>query len=191
LNPKGGNRSVKKTEEKLCQALTDLLKEKPAKNITVREIAERININRGTFYLHYKDIYDMIEKLENEMFEGFNTILNAHIPQSPWEYFSSILSDMYSFLADNADLCIALLGPNGDLVFLNKIKGFVRERLLYLFEQHSKSKNTDDFDYIYTFLIAGCTDLFHTWLIKGMKETPDEMAAFTKKMINNGVKELE
>lgn len=65
------DRRVRKTKKLLENALAELLSEKPLKSITVREIAERADINRGTFYLHYKDVYDMAEKIQNEIFGKF------------------------------------------------------------------------------------------------------------------------
>lgn len=77
MEEKKVDRRVRKTKRQLRLALTKLLQEKPIKDITVREIADMVDINRGTFYLHYKDVYDMLEQVEAEMFEEFNQILNA------------------------------------------------------------------------------------------------------------------
>ena len=55
---------VRRTKRLLRQGLTELLKEKSIKKITVRELSDRVDINRGTFYLHYKDIYDLVEQIE-------------------------------------------------------------------------------------------------------------------------------
>ena len=46
-----------------------LMSEKPSKSISVRELAERADINRGTFYIHYKDVSDLLQRLEDEMAE--------------------------------------------------------------------------------------------------------------------------
>lgn len=40
---------------------------KPSKSTSVRELAERADINRGTFYIHYQDINDLLQRLEDEM----------------------------------------------------------------------------------------------------------------------------
>ena len=61
MDGKKVDRRVRKTKRQLRQALTVLLQEKPIKDITVREIADMVDINRGTFYLHYKDVFDMLE----------------------------------------------------------------------------------------------------------------------------------
>ena len=56
------DRRKERTEKEILNGLIALMQEKSMKNISVRELAERIDINRSTFYLHYTDIYDLIGK---------------------------------------------------------------------------------------------------------------------------------
>ena len=51
MEQSGTDRRVRKTKSQLRLALMELLVEKSAKNISVRELAERADINRGTFYI--------------------------------------------------------------------------------------------------------------------------------------------
>ena len=51
------------TEKWIKKAFIDLLMVKPIYCIKVKEVCENAGINRGTFYLHYKDIYDLLDKL--------------------------------------------------------------------------------------------------------------------------------
>ena len=69
MAPKTEDSRVRRTKRLLRQGLTELLQEKSIKKITVRELSERVDINRGTFYLHYKDIYDLVSFLEPELFD--------------------------------------------------------------------------------------------------------------------------
>ncbi|MEG2643479.1 MAG: TetR/AcrR family transcriptional regulator, partial [Eubacterium sp.] len=73
------DRRVRKTKRQLRQALTELLKEKPIQEIKVREIADLIDINRGTFYQHYRDICEMLLQIEDELFSQFNQILAVSV----------------------------------------------------------------------------------------------------------------
>jgi len=188
MNDKGMSRSVRRTKDKIRKGLTELLKKKPVKNITVREIADLVDINRGTFYLYYKDIYVLIEQTENEMFEEFYEIVK--LKEYNGEPPSPVMTDVFSFLAENADLCIALIGPNGDLDFVNKLKDLVRDRCLYYWTRIYNAKSTKYFEHFYAFFIYGCIGMFEEWLKTGMKETPDEMAHILDQMIMKGVKAL-
>ena len=50
----------------LRQGLARLMQKKSIKEITVKELVDEVDINRSTFYLHYTDIYQMLEKIEEE-----------------------------------------------------------------------------------------------------------------------------
>ena len=69
------DRRKERTEKEILNGLIALMQEKSMKNISVRELAERIDINRSTFYLHYTDIYDLIEKTENRLVEQILSVL--------------------------------------------------------------------------------------------------------------------
>jgi AcrR family transcriptional regulator len=58
------DRRVRRTKKLLTQALTELMQQKQVKEITVKELTDLADMNRGTFYLYYKDIYDMLESIE-------------------------------------------------------------------------------------------------------------------------------
>ena len=51
------------TKRALEASLKHLLLQKPLNKITINDIAEDCGINRMTFYYHFKDIYDLVERL--------------------------------------------------------------------------------------------------------------------------------
>lgn len=58
---------VKKTRRAIRSAFYSLLMEKPFEKITVKDITERAEINKTTFYAHYDTIYDLVDQLEEEI----------------------------------------------------------------------------------------------------------------------------
>lgn len=133
----------------------------------------------------------MVEQLENEMLEEYKDIVLSHAPKTTGEIPKPILFDLYSFVSDNSDMCLALIGPNGDLAFVNKLKELVRDRLLYYWKLLTKDQYGDYFEYFYSFLISGCFGLFEAWLKNGTRETPKEMSDLTEKMFITISKELD
>ena len=57
---------IKKTKRAIRSAFAELIKEKPMEKITVKEIAERAEINKTTFYAHYETVYDLVDQLAQE-----------------------------------------------------------------------------------------------------------------------------
>ena len=82
---------IRITRQMIRTALLNLLREKPLQHITVRELCEKASINRGTFYAHYDDIYDLMEQIEQSMFDEFKAILRPLLEdQDPYDLVETI-----------------------------------------------------------------------------------------------------
>ncbi len=75
------DRRVRKTRRQLRECLITLLKEKKVQDITVRELTDMADLNRGTFYLHYKDVFDLLEK-QKQSSRKIST--NWSVNMTPW-----------------------------------------------------------------------------------------------------------
>ncbi len=184
------DRRVRKTKKAMTEALAKLLLTKPLNNIGVREISDMADINRGTFYLHYRDVYDMVDKLQNEIFEKFNDIVDNHEPKKNTEELFPMLVELFNLLSENSELAKVLIGKNGDAAFVDKLKQVIREKCFVNVQKTFGIKNDDEFNYFYHYIVSGCIGIFSAWLNSGMKETPLEMAELTEKLILTGISTL-
>ena len=69
------NRKTRYTRRVIKESYYELLAEKPFDKITVKEICERADINKGSFYNHFENIYTLQAELENEAIENLKQIL--------------------------------------------------------------------------------------------------------------------
>ena len=69
------DRRIRKTKSAIKSSFIELLNEKELEKITIQDIANRADINRGTFYLHYEDKYLLLSDMDDE-FISQKTILN-------------------------------------------------------------------------------------------------------------------
>lgn len=60
------DRRIAKSKEAIKNAVIELMSEKNFDDITIQDIADRANVNRGTIYLHYRDKYDLLDKMIEE-----------------------------------------------------------------------------------------------------------------------------
>lgn len=185
------DRRVHKTRRQLRECLITLLKEKKVQDITVRELTDMADLNRGTFYLHYKDVFDLLEKTEAELQEDFNQLVCKHDAVDLKQRPSVIFNEIYSLVYDNADLIEILLGENGDLNFVNRLKQLIREKCLKDWMEVFRSGNAAAFDAFFSFIVSGCIGLVQYWLQTGLKETPEQMAKLTEHIITKGIGVLE
>jgi AcrR family transcriptional regulator len=75
------DRRKRKTRKAIFHACVELVQEKDFQSITINEIVECADLNRGTFYLHFADKYDMMNSFEDEMIEKIEHIIVKNIPE--------------------------------------------------------------------------------------------------------------
>lgn len=185
------DRRVRKTKEVLKKSLISLMKEKSINSITVKELCEKADINRGTFYLHYKDVFYMLDEIEKELFKEFQDMILSHeISQDNMET-KPILKDIFTFVAQNSDFCMVVLCERGDMVFVKKIVSLIYEKGYNDWINIFKKENKDVFDKYYSFILYGVIGLIDDWLKSGLKESPEYMAILTESMILNGIKSVK
>jgi AcrR family transcriptional regulator len=177
------DRRVRKTKEQLRKAFTDLLMEKDINSISVKELTELADLNRGTFYLHYKDIFDLYKQIQDEMYDEFQLIFKKHLKNSRRAGLPLIVSEAFEFLLKNRELCIAILNSQdstllSDIIELGKPK--TEE------EWHSLLGNVPPelYEHYYAFITSGTVGLIRSWLMSGMTESPKEMAQLAGRMID-------
>lgn len=184
MEVKKEDRRVRKTKRLLRQGLSQLMMQKKIKDISVRELAELVDINRGTFYIHYRDIYDMVAQIENEMYEDFKHIVESHtVPTDAGSL--RFLIDFFTYISENREMVVALLSSNGDIAFLSRIQTMLHVRAMEILGSRYPHQNARDFEFFYDFVAAGTVQLLNTWLTKETQKTPQEMAELTIRLIKS------
>lgn len=185
VQDKKTDRRVRRTRILLQQSLIRLMAEKEIKDITVKELSESADITRGTFYLHYSDIYDILRNMEYELFVEFNDILNRSFgADGKTPAPEATLTDIFSFLERHRDTVKVMMGPHGDIAFINRLKDLVKERIYH----NLARKQTDcEYDYAEAFAVSGCIGVVETWLHHPAPLPPEKMAKICCNMLVQGL----
>ena len=166
------DRRVRKTKAQLREGLARLMQKKSIKEISVKELVDEVDINRSTFYLHYTDIYQMLHKIEEEAMQNITEVMQNH--------------QFFSIMDKDRDLCLALLGPHGDMAFVEQIENLLAETFLKQLPDRFP-KNDPDIKYPYAFILNGCVGLIRTWLSSPQSESPEQVARLTYHLIENTI----
>mgnify|MGYP003217283094 CR=1 FL=1 len=175
------DRRVRRTKKLLTHGLIQLMKEKQVQDITVRELADLVDVNRGTFYLYYRDIFDMLDSIEQELFNQVNQLIAAHKGETVLTHTLPVLKELFHLVEENKELCQVLLGQNGDMKFLKKLSDVVQEAFRREWLMMKKDEVT--FDYSYAFGALGFVGLLRTWLERDCVEKADDMAVLSDRMM--------
>ncbi len=186
---------IVRTKELIRDALIDLIDEKSFDAITVRDITNKAGINRGTFYAHYQDKFDLVATYEDEIIEKIAKIAK----QSILAYISSDNTDdftmfpqavtLFECFYENGEFLRAILSHKGDLSFQTRLKDFVWDKLF--------SKDSEDAiyredkllvpgEYLAAYISSAHLGVIQQWLNTGKKESPEEMARILFKITVNG-----
>ena len=178
------DRRVIKTRRQLKKGLAVLMKEKSVNQITVKELVEEVDINRSTFYLHFKDIQDLLREIEENMEAQIKSAIEEHPIVSGNENAFYFKEDMFRVLDEEREISKALIGPNGDMGFIHRIERIIKENSRGTLEKMFPGKK-EDLKYFYAFCLSGCLGLVKVWLNEGEEKSPEEMAQMTFNMIAN------
>ena len=176
------------TKSRIKTAFTELLKEKGIEGLTVMDIARKAGINRGTFYAHYVDKYELIEKLEMEIIYDLKQILirsEEGDPNDPVELipYSLILESLVYVKHDFAFIS-AIAGKGGDPQFITMVKEILSELITIKIAQSPElefKKGNLPEDYAQEILLSSIVGIILLWIKKGAKETPEEIAQMITK----------
>ncbi len=185
------DRRVRKTRAALKSSLTTLLQKKNVKDISVKELTDLADVNRGTFYLHYKDVFDLLEQSENDLLNELHHVADEISAETVRSNPTLFFEKVYTLCSENADLVRILLGENGDIRFLNHIRNFLREKCLNDWHSLLHQVDLEKFDAYYSFLVGGCCSLLQYWFATDMKQTPQELSKITVEFLIHRISSQE
>lgn len=184
------DRRVRRTRAQLQKALLELLEEKDIRAITVQELARRADVNRGTFYAHYTDVYDLLDQMEDQLFLDFAAMLGTYTPQQLQGDLSALLTDVFRFIRDNQALTLVFLSPQTEDAFFHRLNALVYQKCLEEWQGLYPVAPPDTPNYCLDFVVSGAVGLARTWMRREFRESPEEMAALAGRLILTGVSSL-
>lgn len=170
---------IRQTETKnyLKKALTRLLSEKDFETITISDLTKTAGINRGTFYLHYRDKYDMINQMKEEMLtQLFNILQKEDLDEDP----KPVIKEVLDYLVGDFDF-VSVIAKTSYVNFSQIIKDFVFQLIIsHPNNPHWKkiiAKHYDiPEDYALEVYLASSESLITYWINQGADKSTADMA---------------
>ncbi|HBD86300.1 MAG TPA: TetR/AcrR family transcriptional regulator [Clostridiales bacterium] len=191
MEEKKVDRRVRRTQRQLRMALTTLMMEKDINKITVHEIAELADVNRGTFYSHYKDVGDLLNRLEEGVFTSLTEVSRKYRPEIPGGDAFHFILELLTLVDENADICKALMCNNGDMHFKHRLFLVLKDEYFrkFLIARYPAEENR--LEYFCTYLVSGILSVTRDWLCSSQNEPPIEIAYICADFIMKGVAALK
>ncbi|MBP1977003.1 TetR-like C-terminal domain-containing protein [Cohnella thailandensis] len=177
---------ILRTRQLIKDAFIDLLWEMDIEKISVNKIAERATINRVTFYLHYKDIPDMLEKMADEMMENIYRILRTSAPQSSEKQVLQeqekwpMLVALLEHIAENSKFYTVTLAFKRSPIFtdrlLKPLVGIIKDKVDNAGQDSFLAKAGIPRDIAVWFGSSAMIGMINAWLRNDMPYTPRYLA---------------
>jgi AcrR family transcriptional regulator len=183
------DRRVRRTQDRIRKALISLLLEKDINDITISELAGAADINRGTFYLHYRDIQDVFSQIEEELVGEFSQYITTYKNHSTLLRMPT-LGELIRYISKNEKICRALLHSR-DSTFIVRIIELSRPGSAQEFRRYYRRWDDEVFDYYFDFVSYGSIAVLRRWLESGMKESVEQISMALDKMITNCIENIK
>jgi AcrR family transcriptional regulator len=170
----------------LQDALINQLETKPIAKITVTDLCHIANINRSTFYAHYSDPADLLEKTERELIADITRFLESFTFADDAPAAQQTMTRVFEYIQNNAELCKVLLGPNGDVAIQKEIM-MLMQRFRIEEWRASRSMDVETMDYILLYTINGSIGVVQRWVENGLNKPAREMADLLLMTTNRGL----
>lgn len=141
---------VERTKRSIINAFLNLRSRKPLEKITVKELAELAQINKATFYLHYHDIYELSESLEQDVIES--SLLNIEHPDAVFKDSKLFMRELTISLAANEQLIKILFEGSRSSRFIELFEKGVTDLIKKSYPEYSPSVERK---MVMTYLIHG------------------------------------
>lgn len=162
---------VRYTRMRIRDAFLSCLAEKPVSRITVKEICDLAEINRATFYKHYADPFDLLEKLEDEALAWLEKAIGEDIPRQ------DVLRMILGRLSSTDNPYSAVASANGDPGFAARISALFYREFRPQLAQSLPGRTEEEQTAAYFFVVGGCSHLLAKWMQEGRKTPPEAVAA--------------
>lgn len=169
------NRRVRFTRSALREALIDLILEKPLVSITVKDICARADINRSTFYLHFKDVTDILRTTEDEIIEHMHE--HAERECRDLQEIKGFFIDFLEQIRSNPRIMKViqvLCSEQGDPYFVRKLQTMTYEAFLDGWDMHMMPEMSEQRKLlVFSYIISGMVSMLSTWATRA-QDTPTE-----------------
>ena len=189
MEQKKVDRRIAKTKKAIYRAFAELLSEKNINDITIKDIADKADINRKTFYNYYNGIYDLTGEIENSIIDSFEQVLRntninelLHNPYSMFEALTRIINS-------NLDFYQHLISIESNSNLVSKLFKALKTRAKEVISQYTLLDDAT-LDIVLDFVVSGMFTVFQHWFNSSREHSIDDLAKIVATLSFNGINGL-
>ena len=154
-------RSAVRSRKLINEALADLLTEKPLDKITVTDVVKRADINRGTFYAHYRDIPDVVDHLIQQTFSAIRDAMIAQT-EMPSNMGLVFLTAIQTILEEDLSFYRKILNSSASSLMQEQLVSIVLDFLVEHKDRFYQGSQ-EEYQIAIRFCAGGLSNLYRDW----------------------------
>lgn len=171
------DRRVVMTKRMLKDALTEMMREMDIYHISIRELCQRAEVNRTTFYKYYGNQYDLLADMENDLLDFLSKTIEEHAANP-----IKIIETACEYLEDHLEFGRLIINNNVDPLFPQKLFSMAALRGAAL-EKMNGLQDGAVKEYYFNYITYGAYRIICLWLNKDQRESPEQIACLLMRFI--------
>ena len=180
------DRRIKYTKKVIKDTFLNLLEKKDISSITVTEICEIADINRGTFYRYYMDVYDLLKNIEQEFIEEIKN--SPSIERMEEHSIYSFTKGILSIFENNKKLVRILFNTDRNVYFLNEVLEVAYDKCIGRWEEEQPEIAGTELEHAVVFIFNGALGVINYWIKNDFNLSSDEIAKNIELYCNQGAR---
>ena len=167
------------TKQSMIDAFWVIAKKRGLNNVTISEITKYADLNRGTFYVYFSDMNDLLAQAEDEIIEDLRSKVWSVFEDKNFADFQAVSAKVIEVFGEYDDNLFLLLGKDGDPQFLDH----VRKEAAIVFNAVMKQEKENPYqDYIIAYVTSAFTGLLQFWHETGKEISLAELSGLAHRM---------
>ena len=167
------DRRIRKTKKALREGLAELLNEKSIQNITVKELTDKVDIHRSTFYANFKDVYDLCNHMEDTILQEISDIILIDCSFDPVLLFKGVLG----YISDNRQIARLFFGRSISTSFYDRLTTLLKNSCIdCLCNEYNVTEISEEMDYYVQFYFTGSLGVIGMWVAKDFNYSTEKLA---------------
>lgn len=180
------DRRVRRTKTLLQTTLVELMLVKEVSQISVKELTQRADVNRSTFYLHYLDIYDMLEQMENEFIGRVQSFFHDYFNPFPASPPITLFLQISQWLERDKEYYVKLLRGTAAAQLLEKLRVQIVDEFLHILHTIFQEENSLDLRTRVNFIVSGTIGVLRMWVTEENTGSLLELSRTIEDLLENG-----
>lgn len=159
------------------------MKRKAFSQISVRDVTDEADMNRGTFYLHYTGTVELLQSLEADLLQELEALIDAHLQETVDRgSVRPLLEPLLDFVVERQETWAVLLDEDDASGISQGLQRLIRKKGAGVVETWFHPQNSQLGDYLLTFLAWGFIGLLKEWFAQDMALPQEELIAAAQRL---------